>query len=106
MSIVQSLLVQFFLLLGIIFGIAGNLGIIRCPDIYTRLQASSTCSTTAVFSILLAAIIKSGFTPMTGKLTGIAIFFLLSSPFCAHIIAKYAWREEIQPWHIYMGGKP
>jgi multisubunit Na+/H+ antiporter MnhG subunit len=43
---------------------------------------------------------------MTGKLTGIAIFFLLSSPFCAHIIAKYAWREEIQPWHIYMGGKP
>jgi multicomponent Na+:H+ antiporter subunit G len=101
MSVIQDILVQVFLLLGIIFGLAGNIGIALFPDIYTRLQASSTCSTTAVFSILLAGMIHSGFTPMTGKLAGITIFFLISSPVSAHIIAKYAWRENIQPWRVY-----
>jgi multicomponent Na+:H+ antiporter subunit G len=97
----QDILVQVFLLLGLIFGLAGNIGIVLFPDVYTRLQASSTCSTTAVFSILLAGMIHSGFTPMTGKLLGITIFFLISSPASAHIIAKYAWLENIQPWRVY-----
>jgi multicomponent Na+:H+ antiporter subunit G len=98
MSLVQDLLVQFFLLLGILFGIIGNIGILLFPDVYTRLQASSTCGTTSIFSILVAGMIHSGLTAMTGKLLAITLFFLVSSPIAAHIIARYAWREGILPW--------
>lgn len=98
MNMIQEILVQLFLLLGIVFGVIGNIGVILFPDVYTRLQASSTCTTTSVFSILLAGMIHSGFTPMTGKLMGIAVFFLVSSPVSAHIIARYAWHMEIMPW--------
>ena len=91
-------LVQFFLALGIIFALMGNIGFLIFPDVYTRLQASSTCSTTSVFSFFIAAILSSGFSPISGKIIVLMLFFLISSPVSAHIIAQYAWKREIIPW--------
>jgi multicomponent Na+:H+ antiporter subunit G len=87
-----------FLALGAIFGIMGNLGVLIFPDIYTRLQASSTCSTTSVFSVFVACMIVSGFSPMTGKLLVITLFFFITNPISSHIIARLAWESEIVPW--------
>ena len=89
---------QVFLLMGIVFSIMGNLGVLIFPDVYTRLQASSTCATTSVFSIFIAAMLSAGFSPLTGKILVITIFFLISSPVSSYIIARYAWHKEIPPW--------
>ena len=89
---------QIFLLLGIVFSIMGNLGVLIFPDVYTRLQASSTCSTTSVFSVFLAAMLSAGFSPLSGKILVITAFFLVSSPVSSYIIARYAWHNEIVPW--------
>jgi multicomponent Na+:H+ antiporter subunit G len=91
-------LAQIFLLLGIIFSIMGNLGVLIFPDVYTRLQASSTCSTTSVFSIFIATMLSAGFSPLSGKILVITIFFMVSSPVSSYIIARYAWHNEIVPW--------
>jgi len=91
-------LAQIFLLLGIVFSIMGNLGVLIFPDVYTRLQASSTCSTTSVFSVFIAAILSAGFSPLSGKILVITAFFLVSSPVSSYIIARYAWHNEIVPW--------
>jgi multicomponent Na+:H+ antiporter subunit G len=87
-----------FLGLGVVFGVIGNLGVLILPDVYTRLQASSTASTTSVFSALIAGILVVGWDPMAGKIAVIALFFFVSSPIAAHIIARYAWEREIVPW--------
>ena len=87
-----------FLGLGVVFGVIGNLGVLILPDVYTRLQASSTASTTSVFSALVAAMLTVGWQPMTGKIAVIALFFFVTSPIAAHIIARYAWQREIVPW--------
>ena len=84
--------------LGVVFGIMGNLGVLSFPDVYTRLQASSTCSTTSVFSVIVGCMIVSGFSPMTGKLLVIALFFFVSNPISSHIIARYAWESGMVPW--------
>ncbi len=84
--------------LGAVFSIMGNLGVLIFPDVYTRLQASSTCSTTSVFSILVACMIVAGLTPMTGKILVITLFFFITNPISAHIIARYAWESGIVPW--------
>lgn len=83
--------------LAIVMAVAGNIGVLRLPDVYSRLQASSTCGTTAVFSVFLAAMVSSGFTALTGKLVVMALFFLVSSPVSAHIVARYAWDRGIMP---------
>lgn len=87
-----------FFALGAIFAIMGNLGVLVFPDVYTRLQASSTCATTSVFSVFVACMVIAGFSPMTGKIAVITLFFFLTNPIASHIIARYAWESEIVPW--------
>ena len=87
-----------FISLGVVFAIIGNLGVILFPDVYTRLQASSTCGTTATLSVILGCFFFVEFGPMTGKIVVIALFFLVSSPVSSHIIARYAWKKEMVPW--------
>ncbi len=91
-------MILFFLVLGVLFGIMGNLGVLIFPDVYTRLQASSTASTTSVLSVFIATMIVSGLTPMTGKIAVITVFFFVTSPIAAHIIARFAWEAGVVPW--------
>ncbi len=87
-----------FFILGGIFAVMGNLGVLVFPDVYTRLHASSTCSTTSIFSVFIAAMFSAGLSPMTGKILVITLFFLITNPIASHIIARYAWEQEIVPW--------
>lgn len=89
--------------LGVVFGIIGNLGVLALPDVYTRLQASSTASTTSVFSVFVACMILAGFSAMTGKILVIALFFFVTSPIASHIIARYAWNDGLIPWRRTYG---
>lgn len=87
-----------FFILGVFFALTGHLGLLKAPDVYTRLQTSSTCSTTSVLSILIACMLLSGISPFTGKVAAITIFFIITNPVATHIIARYAWEEGIVPW--------
>ena len=92
------LIALIFFLLGALFSIAGHIGLLKAPDVYTRLQTSSTCSTTGVLSILIAGILSAGLGPFTGKIIAIIVFFLVTGPVTTHIIARFAWEEGIVPW--------
>ena len=89
---------QVFFLLGLFFGIIGNIGVLRFPDIYTRLHASSKCGTTTAVSVLVGCMIASGLTHMTAKILVITLFFVITSPVASHIIGGCAWQREILPW--------
>ena len=94
----MSIAALVFLAIGVLFGILGSIGVITFPDVYTRLHASSKCSTTAVVSVLIAALFLSGFSAMTGRLLVILLFFLITSPIGAHIIGHRAWSGGVIPW--------
>mgnify|MGYP001062571292 CR=1 FL=1 len=87
-----------FFVLGAVFNIMGNLGVLIFPDVYTRLQASSTCGTTSVLSFFIGCMLIAGWGPMTGRLLVITLFFFVTSPISAHIIARFAWQTGIVPW--------
>lgn len=87
-----------FLILGAVFGVMGNLGVLIFPDIYTRLHASSTASTSSVFSVFVACMFAAGWSPMTGKILVIALFFFITNPISSHLIARYAWERDVVPW--------
>lgn len=101
---IASILVQVFIGFGILFAILGNVGVLFLPDVYTRLQASSTCTTTSVFSFLVAGMIDAGFSPVAGKILVITVFLVISSPISAHIIGRFAWRKGVVPWRSHRKG--
>jgi multicomponent Na+:H+ antiporter subunit G len=87
-----------FFILGAFFSVTGHTGLLRAPDVYTRMQTSSTCSTTSVLSMLIGAMFLAGLSPFTGKIAAILIFFIATGPVSTHIIARYAWEEGVVPW--------
>jgi multicomponent Na+:H+ antiporter subunit G len=87
-----------FIFLGLFFGLVGNLGVLRFPDLYTRLHASAKCSTTTVVSIFIACVLLGGFSALSGRIAVIALFFLLTGPVTAHIIGRRAWMRGVLPW--------
>ena len=87
-----------FFLIGIFFALTGHWGLLTAPDVYSRIQSSSTCSTTTVLSVLLGSMFITGLHPFTGKVIVITIFFFITNPITTHIITGYAWEEGIFPW--------
>ena len=65
---------------GSIFCIIGTVGLIRMPDPYTRLHASSVVDTLGAGLILAGLIVQAGFTLISAKLAIIGI--LISFDFC------------------------
>lgn len=88
----------------VVFGIAGIAGLYRFPDPYARLQASSLCGTTAVFSIFVGCLALATSLAIAARLVVIIMFFLISSPTGGHIVAKFAWNSGIDPWRPERAG--
>ena len=82
---------------GSIFCIIGTVGLIRMPDPYTRLHASSVVDTLGAGLILAGLIVQAGFTLISAKLAviGILIFFL--SPAAGHAVARAMIHRNIKP---------
>lgn len=82
------------LLIGCTFVVTGAIGMIRMPDLYTRLHAASVTDTGGAIAISLALILQSVFvfgSAMAAiKVMLILFFTLFTSPTASHALAKTA----------------
>lgn len=85
-----------FILIGLAFDILGCVGIVRLPDVYNRLQATTKCVTLGTCSILFGTLIIKGFTVTGVKALLCIIFLILTSPVAAHALARGAHRSGIK----------
>jgi len=85
-------------IIGILFDIFGCIGLVRFPDVYNRLQASTKCVTLGTILLLVGVAIVSASGPMAAKAIICAVFILLTSPTAAHAIAKGAYASGVQLW--------
>ena len=90
MDLVLALLVGAMLVAGGVFTFLAALGIVRLPDVYTRMHAASKAGTVGSGLMLFAAGIHSlDVAIFTRALAGF-IFFVLTAPIAAHLVAKAA----------------
>ncbi|WP_010477314.1 monovalent cation/H(+) antiporter subunit G [Thermococcus zilligii] len=87
-----------FLLFGLFIMLFGTLGLLRFPDVYTRLHATAKCDTGGAISILIALALASDL-PLAGKLKFFVIAFMIAmiNPMVSHAIARAAYRRGIKP---------
>jgi len=79
-------------LLGVAIMTAGMYGVIRMPDLYTRLHAASKSVFLGVVSICLASIV-TGDPEIVARVLLIAVLLLLTTPVASHVIARGAYLE-------------
>lgn len=97
-SLVSDALAIFFALCGMFFMFVGAVGIVRFPDAYNRLHASSKCSTLGVMGLALAAVFHVGALAVTTKAIMTIVFALVASPVGSHMLAKAAHLNGLKPW--------
>ena len=82
------------ILIGCVFIVAGAIGLIRLPDLYTRLHAASLTDTGGAIFILLGltlqAIFIMGHAMAAIKVILVLFFTLFTSPAASHALAKTA----------------
>ena len=83
---------------GVFFMVIGTIGVLRFPDVYTRLHASSKCGTTGLMSIFIALIILKGASHISLEIAVITFFVLLTSPVSSHAIGKSAYDSKVVMW--------
>jgi len=83
---------------GILFDIFGCIGLVRFPDVYNRLQASTKCVTLGTILLLVGVALVSSSGPTSAKAIICAVFILITSPTAAHAIAKGAYASGVALW--------
>ncbi|UOQ86095.1 monovalent cation/H(+) antiporter subunit G [Gracilibacillus salinarum] len=97
---IMNILVIVFLITGTFFVISASIGVIRFPDVYTRLHASTKAATLGISGIMIGAFIflYVEHQIVSGKLILGIIFILLTAPVSAHMIGRAAHSIGIKPW--------
>jgi len=84
--------------IGILFDIFGCIGLVRFPDVYNRLQASTKCVTLGTILLLAGVALVSGLGAISAKAIICAVFITITSPTAAHAIAKGAYASGVKLW--------
>ena len=92
----MRLAADIFLLVGGLFAFLGALGLLRMPDVYTRIQAGTKAVTLGVLSFLIG--IGLLYPDWWTKLLCIGGFVLLTNPVSSSTITRAFYLAGVQPW--------
>lgn len=97
MAEIVTMLAWGSMMLGLGFTVVGAVGVLRMPDVYTRLHAAGMTDTMGAGFLLIGLALNEGLTLIAMRLVLIWIFLLFTSPVGTHALAKAALHGGVQP---------
>lgn len=85
-------------LAGSAFALLAAIGVLRMPDVFTRMQTSTKASTLGVGCLLAGTAIQLSDVASITRAASIGAFVLLTSPVSAHVIARAAYLSNVPLW--------
>lgn len=94
----SNLVADLLIFFGCAFILTAGIGMLRFPDFYARLHASSKLVTLGGIGIFGGAAIA--FAPMgaTPRVFLIAVFFLLTAPLTSYMVARAGYLRGLEPY--------
>ena len=77
--------------------IIGACGLIKLPDVFSRIHAAGMIDTGGTAFFLLGMILQAGWSLITFKLILIGIFIFFTSPVTSHVTANLARQKNLIP---------
>lgn len=97
-EIAQDFIAGTLILIGAAFALVASIGLLRLPDLYTRMHAASKAGTLGSGVMLIAlAVFADDKAIVTRAMAGV-VFFLLTAPVSAHLLAKAAYESGYRLW--------
>ncbi len=86
------------LAVGALFTLAGGIGLLRLPDVFTRLHGAGITDTLGAGAILLGLALAAGWSLLLGKLLALLAILALLNPSASHALARAAIHGIRRPW--------
>ncbi|MYB05513.1 MAG: monovalent cation/H(+) antiporter subunit G [Gemmatimonadetes bacterium] len=88
------------LLGGAFFLLTGSLGMVRLPDVFTRMHAAGMTDTMGAGMIVVGLAVYNGADLVTVRLLLILAFLWFTSPIATHAVAKAALSGGLRPYTL------
>jgi multicomponent Na+:H+ antiporter subunit G len=86
------------LLIGASFLLLSGVGMLRMPDVFSRMQSATKASTLGVACMLLAVAVHFNDLGITVRALATSIFFLLTAPVSAHLVGRASYFLGVPLW--------
>ena len=86
------------IILGVLFFLSGTVGLLRFPDIYTRLHALTKADNLGLGLVVLGLSLQAGSWFTIARLVFTWILVLIASSASCHLVARSALQKRIRPW--------
>lgn len=96
-SMIAEYLSWIFLFAGSFFYFVGAVGIVRMPDVFSRMHAASVSDTLGAVLILIGLMLQAGLSLVLAKLAIILLIILYTGPVATHALARAARFAGVQP---------
>ena len=90
---------------GLFFMLVGTIGVLRMPDVYTRLHAAGMTDTLGAGFLILGMCFQTGMTLLTLRLLLVYAFLLFTSPIGTHALARAALSGKVEPFRATIPGE-
>jgi len=96
---VREAVVIVLAVIGLGFSLSGALGILRMPDVYSRIQCSSKTITMGALPVLIALVVGTGPVSSYGsRALLVAVLLLVVNPASSHALARAAYKAGVPMW--------
>ena len=85
------------ILMGSFFTIVGAIGLVRMPEVFTRMHAASVIDTLGAGLLCLGLALQAGLTLVSAKLVFILALLFFIGPVVTHALAQAALHAGIEP---------
>lgn len=102
MHILLDLLTALALIVGLFFMVVGVIGLLRMPDLYNRMHATTKCTTLGILGLSLAAAFnltrheEALPAVILTKITLLILFQFVAAPVGAHLLGKAAHMVKVR----------
>ncbi len=93
-----QILVSVLMLFGAVFSLLGAVGMLRMPDLITRLQAATKTGTLGVGFMMIAVAVHFQDLGVVVQSLLVVMFLFLTAPIAAHVIARAAYFVSAPLW--------
>jgi multicomponent Na+:H+ antiporter subunit G len=96
MEMIIPFLSSLCLFIGIVALLIGSIGLVRLPDVYSRMHAVGMMDTAGIGFLILGMMLHAGLTLVTVKLAFIGIFLFFTSPIAGHAVMQAAYKDGVK----------